>query len=143
MKRTTQQKVSIDKLAPTRGLMDLSSYSGGEDISLYGYELSTLYDDIILLTMVDESEDGESVLRDGIYIPLNANTKAWRIGKVLIKGPNCISVKSGNHVMFPGDKGIPVKNMYVKGFGQVKTGYFINEERIFGVVELLHDDKKK
>ena len=93
--------------------------------------------------MVDESEDGESVLRDGIYIPLNINTKAWRIGQVLLKGPNCISVKSGNHVVFPGDKGIPVKNMLIKGVGNVKTGYFINEERIFGVVDPVKDDGKR
>ena len=135
MKRTTQQKASIDNLTPTRKLIDLTSYSGGEDITLYGYELSRLYDDIILLTMVDESEDGERVLRDGIYIPINANTKAWRIGKVMLRGPSCTSVKTGNHVVFPGDKGIPVKNMHVKGIGQIKTGFFINEERIFGVVE--------
>ena len=25
--------------------------------------------------------------------------------------------------------------MHVKGIGQIKTGFFINEERIFGVVE--------
>ena len=142
MKRTTQQKASIDNLAPERKLIDLTSYAGGEDITLYGYELSRLYDDIILLTMVDESTDGESVLRDGIYIPLNANTKAWRIGKVLLKGPNCTSVKSGNHVVFPGDKGITVKNMHGKGFGKVNNGYFINEERIFGVVEPQKDTKK-
>ena len=141
--KQTRSKANIDILTPTRKLIDLSSYSGGEDISLYGYELSKLYDDIILLTMVDESQDGESVLRDGIYIPLNANTRAWRIGKVLIKGPNCVSVKSGDHVVFPGDKGIPVKNMLIKGFGKVKTGYFINEERIFGVVDPVKEEKKK
>jgi len=141
MKRVTQQKVSIDNIAPTRKLTDLSSYAGGENVSLYGYELSNLYDDIILLTMVDESEDGESILRDGIYIPLNANTKAWRIGKVMLKGPACTNVKVGQHVVFPGDKGIPVKNMDIKGVGRVKTGYFLNEERIFGIVEPVEQDK--
>lgn len=141
MKRITQQRASIDGLAPTRKLTDLTAYAGGENVSLYGYELCDLYDDIILLTMVDESEDGESVLRDGIYVPLNANTKAWRIGKVMLRGPECTNVKVGQHVVFPGDKGIPVRNMDIKGVGRVKTGYFLNEERIFGIVEPVNEDK--
>ena len=125
-------KANIDALKPSRGLIDLATHSTGESPLIEGYTLDKVYDDIILVRPVDESEDGDAILKGGVFIPKNAVTQAWRVGQVLLKGPNANSVEVGEHVIFPNDKGITVKNIKVTGVGTVRSGYFLNEERLFG-----------
>jgi hypothetical protein len=126
------KKASIDNLAPTRGLIDLSAHSQGESPLMEGYTLEKVYDDIILVKPLDESEDGDAILKGGVYVPKNAVSQAWRIGKVLLKGPGAVNVKVGDCVIFPNDRGLNVKNMEVAGVGKVKSGMFLNEQRLFG-----------
>ena len=74
-------------------------------------------------------------MRDGIYIPLNTITKAWRVGKVLMKGNKSTNVEVGKQVIFPHGQGIQVKNLKVILDGEeVITGksVFLNENRLFG-----------
>ncbi len=130
-------KADIDALKPTRGLIDLSSHSTGESPLIEGYSLDKVYDDIILVKPVDESEDGDAILKGGVFIPKNAVTQAWRVGLVLLKGPCATSVEVGEYVIFPNDKGLTVKNIKVTGVGTVKSGYFLNEERLFGTCSLI------
>ena len=125
-------KANIDALIPTRGLIDLSSHSTGESPLIEGYTLDKVYDDIILVKPVDESEDGDAILKGGVFIPKNAAGQAWRVGLVLLKGPRATSCEVGEYVIFPNDKGITVKNVKVAGVGTVRSGYFLNEERLFG-----------
>jgi co-chaperonin GroES (HSP10) len=111
-----------------KGLPQLELYKGSEIPS--DYEITELLGDIIQVEFLDLSEDGQSVLRNGIYLPLNViEQKAWRIGKVLLAGPGVKQVEVGDVVMFPGDKGLPA----ITKSG--KRTIFLNEERIFGICE--------
>ena len=125
-------KANIDTLAPTRNLIDLSNHTDGGSPLLDGYQLDKVYDDILLVLPVDESEDGDAILKKGIYVPKNSAGQAWRVGRVILKGPRAKNVKVGDYVIFPNDRGLFVKNMVVKGVGNVRSGMFLNEERLFG-----------
>ena len=127
----SKKKADIDQLLPKRSLIDLESHVE-DSFSLQGYKLSTVMDDIVLCQYVD-TIDNEVVSRNGVVIPLNASTKAWRLGRAVLVGVECQYVKPGDIVCFPNDKGMPVSNINVDGFGVVKNGMFLNEQRMFGI----------
>ena len=122
---------SIDNLAPTRSLIDLSKPDKGE-FGFEDYELSFIFDDILLIEYVDETEHGD-VLRNGIVVPTNAINKAWRRGKVILAGPDTKYAKEGDVVVFPNNMGVTISGVVVTGKGKVKKGIFLNEERMFGI----------
>lgn len=94
------------------------------------YNIVELLGDVIQLVYVDVATDGKSLIRNGIILPNEVvDNKAWRIGKVLLTGPNVKQVKPGQYVMFPGDKG--VKGIQKNGVLNV----FLNEERIFCICQ--------
>ena len=134
-------KADIDTIAPTRSLIDLSTHSGGDSPLMDGYTLTSIYDDIILVRPMDESEDGDAILKGGVYVPKNAVSQAWRVGQVLLAGPSVRNTKVGEYVIFPNDRGLTVKNMKVKDLGVVRIGYFLNEERLFGTCEPPESDE--
>jgi hypothetical protein len=134
-------KTSIDNLVPTRSLIDLSAHSDGASPLIEGYTLTSIYDDILLVKPMDESTDGDAILKGGVYIPKNAVGQSWRVGKVLLVGPSVRNTKVGECVIFPNDRGLTVKNVRVKGIGLVKSGYFLNEERLFGTCEPPKSDE--
>lgn len=115
-----------------RGLINLDSYTT-DSFTIFGYELSTLLDDVMLVQYVDMTDDGKSIVRNGIHIPINNVQKAWRIGQVVLAGRKCKEVKKGDFVCFPHDKGVPVSNLDVEGVGLLRDAIFLNEDRIFGV----------
>lgn len=134
---------SLQSLEPNeRGLINLDSYTE-DSFSIFGFELSTLLDDILLVKYVDMTEDGKSIVRNGIHIPINNVQKAWRIGQVILAGDLCKLVKQGDHICFPHDKGIPVSNLDVQGYGKVRDAVFLNEQRIFGICNKLEPDADK
>jgi hypothetical protein len=108
------------------GIADLDLYSNcplPED-----FEIVELLGDVIQVVYADTAEDGKSLIRNGIVLPAEVvDNKAWRVGKVLMTGPNTKQVKAGQYVIFPGDKGI--KGIQRNG----KLNIFLNEERIFGI----------
>jgi len=110
------------------GLVQLDNYAGS-DMNLTGWTLTSVLDDILLVKYSDETEDGKSVIRGGIVLPTNMSQQVWRVGQVLLAGPKA-TIKPGQYVMFPNDKGLQAKN--VNGNKRVT---FLNEQRIFGVVE--------
>jgi hypothetical protein len=62
----------------------------------------------------------------------------WRVGKVLLLGPKCSDqIKIGSYICWPNDKGIRALSVD----GKVKY-VFINEVRVFGVVEKIKTDTK-
>ena len=70
-----------------------------------------------------------------MHIPIHQVQKAWRIGRVVLHGPNSQSVKPGDYVCFPNDKGIPVSNLQVECeffTGTIEDAIFLDENRIFG-----------
>jgi cellobiose-specific phosphotransferase system component IIB len=86
---------------------------------------------------VDEIEDskGSAVMRNGLYVPTNVNTKAWRKAKVVLVGPNVLYCKKDDIVIFPNDKGVTVANMEIEGYGKITKGMFLNEQRLFGIAK--------
>jgi co-chaperonin GroES (HSP10) len=126
----------IDNLTPTKGLIDLKDHSSGEGPLLLGYELSELFDDIILATYVDLDVTGDNLVRDGIVLPGNAAERAWRIARVVLTGPRCAQVKAGDHVIFPNEFGMRASNISVTNIGKIDKSVFLNEQRIFGICNL-------
>lgn len=118
-----------------KGTIQLDNYSNSENFNLFDFQLSHVLDDIILVQYADCSDDGSEIIKDGVLVPVNASTFTWRIGKVLLAGPNCSLVKVGDHVCFPNDKGIAVGNLDIAVHGKVKNSCFLNEDRIFGVCQ--------
>lgn len=116
-----------------KGTIQLDNYTSSENFNLFGYELTNVLDDIILVKYVDCNDDGTEILKNGVWVPINISTFTWRIGEVLLAGPNCSLVKKGDHVCFPNDKGIAVGNLEIIDYGRVKNSCFLNEDRIFGV----------
>ena len=114
-------------------LIDLDQYTN-DNFTLLGFKLSKVLDNILLVQYVDlADETGDTVMRNGIAIPLAHVEKAWRIGKVILAGPNCKHVTANDYVCFPSDKGIPCSNLDVEGFGILRDSVFLDEPRIFGV----------
>ena len=108
-----------------------------DEFSLFNYSLKYVLDDVILVEYVDESEEG-IIQRGGIFIAtsmMDKNKSPWRIGKVLLAGPNCQTIKQGDTVCFPGDKGLKASNISVVGYGKIKKALFLNESRVFGGVQ--------
>lgn len=113
-----------------KGVVQLDSYAGS-DINLSGWEITSLIDDVLLVEYADVAEDGKSVVRGGIILPTDMSQQVWRIGKVMLAGPQA-SVKKDEYVMFPHDKGLKAKNVNGK-----KMVVFLNEDRIFGIVKAV------
>lgn len=131
-----QPTVSIDALKPLHSHIDLSDKNLPTDFGMEEYILSRLMDDVMLLEFCDlqGSDDGvEYIMRMGIAIPINNVMNAWRKGRVILKGPNVRYTKVGEIVMFPANMGVQISNLEVEGYGQVKKGLFLNEQRMFGV----------
>ena len=129
---------NIDILKPQEHLIDLSTHSEG-DIGLPDdFELSFIFDDILLVEYIDESEEGE-IQRNGIYVPTNAITKAWRKARVILAGPKAKYTKENDIVIFPNNLGVTVSNLDISGKGTIKKGVFLNEDRIFGICKLKND----
>ena len=129
---------NIDILKPQEHLIDLSTHSEG-DIGLPDdFELSFIFDDILLVEYIDESDEGE-IQRNGIYVPTNAITKAWRKAKVILAGPKAKYTKEDDIVIFPNNLGVTVSNLDISAKGKIKKGVFLNEERIFGICKLKND----
>lgn len=117
-------------------IINLKEYDDNT-LNLEGFEMFFLYDDVVLVEYADEGQSGE-ITRGGIIIPtnqLNKNQKPWRIGKVLLVGPNCQYTKVDDYVQFPDDKGMKSGNFDVKGIGKTGKVVFLNESRLFGKVE--------
>jgi len=134
--------LDIDTLPTQKSLIDLSELPKNSFNSVFfGYNLKTVLDDVLLVRYVDETEDGSSIVRNGIVVPINADTRAWRIGEVILCGPTAKHVKKGDYVCFPNNLGVPVANLDIDGYGTLKKGLFLNEQRIFGICSLRKDDE--
>lgn len=119
-----QRPEAEDKIG---GKVQLDNYSG-HSFELEDWKLDKVLDDILMCQYVDINDDGTEVKRGSIWVPINVVNHAWRVGKVLLAGPDCRTVKEGNYIVFPNDKGIQVANL-----NGLKHIVFLNESRIFGV----------
>jgi|TARA_R110000744_G_scaffold51073_1_gene110183 hypothetical protein len=133
---------TVDQLGPVpKGLINLDKYVE-DNFTLFGFSLEAVYDDIIIVEYSDLSETGDTIVRNGVHLPIHQIQKAWRIGRVVLHGPRAESVNVGDYVCFPNDKGIPVSNMNVSG-KVIKDAVFLNEDRLFGKVKPITEDESK
>lgn len=109
------------------GKVQLEQYKGSS-MEFIDYKLEKVLDDILMCQYADINEDGTEVKRGSIWVPINTVHFAWRVGRVILAGPKCETVKEGNFIIFPNDKGIQVNNL-----NGLKNIVFLNESRIFGV----------
>lgn len=130
----------IDILAPQKSHIDLNDPNLPTDFGLNDYILSRLMDDVILVEYCDlvknEGDSGDYVQRGSLLIPVNNVDKMWRKGVVILKGPNVRFTNVGEIVVFPSGMGSGVSNLEVEGYGKVKNGLFLNEQRMFGVCKI-------
>jgi hypothetical protein len=112
-----------------KGKIQIENYPA-DSIMLDGWNLTKVLDDILMCQYIDTNEDGTEVKRGSLYVPINVTTFAWRLAKVILAGPKCSTVKEGDVIMFPNDKGLQVANL-----NNMKNIVFLNENRIFGVCE--------
>ena len=133
---TAELPSHLDNVKNKKGIIDLDANSEGF-FGLDDYKLSFLFDDIVLVELIDEIADaqGSVMVRNGLFVPTNVNTKAWRKAKVVLTGPNVQYTKKDDIVIFPNDKGVSVSNMEIDGYGKVKKGMFLNEQRLFGIAK--------
>ena len=137
---TDSQRDAFDHDAK-RSLIDLETYQETDTFSLQGYQLSKVMDDIVLAQYVDLSNDGRSVIRNGIHIPLSQVKHTWRLAKVILVGPQCKYTTPGDVVCFPDDKGLKVDNLRVVGHDHsLRDCLFLSEQRFFGICQDLEDD---
>ena len=143
MDLTESQRDAFDH-SVKRSLIDLDTYQDTDTFSLHGYKLNRVMDDIVLAQYVDLSEDGSSVVRNGIHIPLAQVRRTWRMARVILVGPKCNYTKPGDIVCFPDDKGIKVDNLSVTGFdSSIRNCLFLNEDRFFGICEEIEPDDNR
>lgn len=134
---------SIDQLPTQKSLIDFSELPKNSFDSVFmGFNLKSVLDDVLLVKYVDETEDGTSIIRNGLHVPINADTKAWRIGEVILAGNNVKHAKIGEYVCFPNNLGVPISNIEIDGYGKLKKGIFLNEQRIFGICTLRNNDNE-
>ena len=143
MNLTDSQRDAFDH-SVKRSLIDLDTYQNTDTFSLHGYKLNRVMDDIVLAQYVDLSKDGNSVIRNGIHIPLSQVRRTWRMARVILVGPKCNYTKPGDIVCFPDDKGIKVDNLSVTGFdSSIRDCIFLNEDRFFGICEEIEPDDSR
>ncbi len=110
-----------------KGLVQMESYAHTA-MDLEGWDVLETLDDIVMVQFADVNEDGTAVKRGAMWVPIAAAPQVWRVGKVILAGGNCKKVKVGDHIIFPNDKGIQVREM-----NGLKNVCFLNEQRVFGL----------
>jgi co-chaperonin GroES (HSP10) len=111
------------------GKVQLDHYIGST-MNLEDWKLTKVLDDILMCQYIDVNDDGTEVKRGSIWVPVNTVNFTWRLAKVLLAGPDAKTVKEGDIIIFPNDKGIQIANL-----NDLKNIVFLNESRIFGVCE--------
>lgn len=111
------------------GRVQLEQYQG-HSLELDGWNLTKVLDDILMVQYVDVNEEGTEIKRGSIWVPISTVHFVWRVGKVVLAGPNCKTVKEGDYIVFPNDKGVQAANI-----NDLKNIVFLSENRIFGVCE--------
>lgn len=108
---------------PAFNLMDMQGVSIPSD-----YNITGVLGDILMCEIIDETAQGD-VNRNGIWLKQDVTGKMWRVSRVVKTGPQCSgSVKVGDCVMYPSDKGLPMVKLG-------KKYVFLNEARIFAIVD--------
>jgi hypothetical protein len=144
MSKIDKQKVSNYLNEHARSVIDLDQYRK-ESFDVGDYSISQVLDDVIVVKFLDTTDERE-VMRGGIALPTAFIERMWRLGIVLMVGPNCKDVKVNDLVVWPGDKGIQVKNLtlHVNDKDEkISLASFLAESRIFGICKKIEQNESK
>lgn len=115
---------------------------GLKEIELYenatmpqeNFKITAVLGDILMAEFDDCNEDGTEIERDGIWVNIDVTKACWRSAVIRLAGPEAsASLTPGTRIAFPNDKGI--KTVQVDSSGGKSNVIFINEERVFGILE--------
>lgn len=102
-------------------------------ISNDDYETIGVLGDMLKVEYVDENEKGE-INRGGIWVTQDMGTKLWRVGRVIMRGPQAPNeIQVGTYIRFPSDRGIPAVSQGTKCI-------YLNAERVFEIVRPIVKD---
>jgi len=112
------------------GKVQIEHYAG-KSFELEGWQLTQVLDNILMVQFADINDEGTEIKRGNLWIPINAVEYTWRVARVVLAGSKCETVKVGDFVIFPNDRGLKVNNL-----NGLRNIAFLNEDRIFGVCTL-------
>jgi co-chaperonin GroES (HSP10) len=99
------------------------------DLDLSKWKIKHLYKDTLWVQLLDEP-DADTIMRNGIAIPVSQSKGLFRLGKVLMCGPDAKHATSGEIIRFSQGVGQPYEQK-VDGY---KT-WLIREDAVIAVVE--------
>lgn len=101
------------------------------DLDLSKWRIKNLYKDTLWVQLLDEP-DADTIVRNGITIPVSQTKGLFRLGKVLMCGPDVSHAKEGEIVRFSQNVGMPYEQR-VDGY---KT-WLLREDAVIAVVEFM------
>ena len=125
--------VDTNREAINNGLPELEVY-GEVKFPQTDFKIKEVLGDIIMAKFDDCNDDNTEIYRDGIWLNIDITRGCWRSAVVIKAGPATSAlIREGTRIAFPNDKGI--KAVQISGDGNKENLIFINEERIFGILE--------
>jgi len=99
------------------------------NINTKQWKIKNLYRDTLWVKLIDEP-DADTIMRGGIAIPVATTKGLFRLGQVMMCGPDIKYANVGEIVRFPQGVGQP----YEKSVDGYKT-WLLREESVIAVVE--------
>jgi hypothetical protein len=99
------------------------------NIDFSRWKIKNLYKDALWVQLIDEP-DADTIVKNGITIPVSKSKGLYRLGKVLMCGPDVKHATVGEFIRFPQGVGTPYEQS-VEGF----RTWLIREDAVMAVVE--------
>jgi co-chaperonin GroES (HSP10) len=99
------------------------------DLDLSKWKIKQLYKDVLWVQLLDEPA-ADTIVKNGIALPVSQTKGLFRLGKVIMCGPDTQYAKVGEIIRFSQGVGMPYEKI-VDGF---KT-WLIREDAVIAVVE--------
>lgn len=99
------------------------------DINLEKWKFKKLYANMIWVQKLDEP-DADTILNNGLYIPTSVTKTPFRLGKILMAGPDVKDAVAGEYIEYP----FGVGANHIKKVGGYRT-CFLRETDVIAVVE--------
>lgn len=99
------------------------------NIDFSKWKIKNLYKDSLWVQLIDEP-DADTIVKNGIAIPVSKSKGLYRLGKVIMCGPDVKYAMVGEFIRFPQGVGAPYEQP-VEGF----RTWLIREDAVMAVVE--------
>jgi hypothetical protein len=104
------------------------------DIDLTKWNVKALYKDTLWVKLLDEP-DADLLKKGSLFVKINTVKGPYRLGEVIMTGPDTVNAKTGDKVIIPQMTGQPGYRSY-EGY---KT-WFVKEDAVMAVLEFDGDD---